>query len=214
MGDDRFGEFAKRYKEIRLPFWCNTRPETITEEKVKLLEEIGCDRITLGIEHGNEDFRKNLMNRRYSNETVINAIEILKNSKIPISVNAIIGSPDETRELIFDTIKLIRKLDLRKSDSISCLLLAPYKGTFMRDVCVQKGYIDKDTNSPDHSVGYVMKNPIFTKDELFGLMRTFTSYCRLSEEYFPLIRKAERFDKEGNESFEQVKKIYSEKFFS
>lgn len=214
MGKERFEEFARRYKKIGLPFWCNTRPETITEENVKLLEEMGCNRITLGIEHGNEEFRKRMMNRLYSNEEVVKAIEILKNSNIPMSVNAIIGSPDETRELIFDTIGLIRRLNLRKRDSISCLLLAPYKGTVMREICIQKGYIDKDINSPDHSVEYVLKSPIFTKEELFGLLRTFTAYCRLPEEHFPLIRKAEALTEEGNQSFEKVREVYNKLYFS
>lgn len=214
MDNARFHEFVDRYKKIRLPFWFNTRPETITEEKIKLLAEIGCNRISIGIEHGNEEFRRKMLNRNYSNETAIKAIKILKKSSIPVSVNNIIGFPEETRDLIFDTIYLIRKLNLRKMDSISSFFLAPYKGTVMREICVQKGYIGKDVNVKDHSLDYILKNPIFKKNELLGLMRTFTSYCRLPKKYFPLIRKAEEFSEEGDRSFEMVRKIYKYIYFS
>ncbi len=214
MGQDRFYEFVERYRKIKLPFWFNTRPETITEERVRLLEEIGCDRISIGVEHGNEEFRKRMLNRKYANEMVVKVIDILKSSKISLSLNNIIGFPDESRELIFDTINLIRRLKLRKKDSVSCFLLSPFKGTVLREICVQKGYIDKDVNVKDNNVDYILKNPILKKEEILGLMRTFTSYARLPEEYFPLIRKAEKFTEEGNASFEKVREIYSKMYFS
>jgi len=213
MNMKRFSEFVERYKAVKLPFWFNTRPESVNEEKIKLLEGIGCNRITMGLEHGNEEFRRNMLNRPYSNETMENAVKVLRNSKIPFSLNNIIGFPDETRDLIFDTIGLVRKLRLRNCDSISCLMLSPYKGTVMRDICVKKGYIDSKTNVRDHSVDYILKNPFLSKDELLGLNRTFVAYCRLPKKYFPLIKKAEKLTKEGNAYFEKVKKIYAKMYF-
>lgn len=213
MSEKRFGEFIERYRDIRLPFWFNTRPETITEDKIKLLEEAGCDRISIGVEHGNEEFRRNALNRRYSNKTVIDAVETLKRFNIGITVNNIIGIPGEDRGLVFDTIRLNRQFGLRKRDSISCFLLSPYKGTVLRDVCVTNGYIGRDTNIKDPNIDYILNNPMFRKNELLGLMRTFTAYCRLPEQYFPLIEKAEEFTEEGNMNFEKVRDIYSREYF-
>ncbi len=59
--DREFDEFCEMYADIRLPFWMQTRPETITEYKVKRLAEIGLHRISFGLEHGNEAFRKKLL---------------------------------------------------------------------------------------------------------------------------------------------------------
>ena len=210
---EHFREFAGRYKKIGLPFWFNTRPETVTEEKVKLLEEMGCDRISVGLEHGNEEFRRRVLNRRYSNALIERAIGMLTRSKIPISLNNIIGFPDENRDLVFDTIRLNRKFSLRKKDSISCFFLSPFKGTLLRDVCVERGYMDRDENVKDNNIEYVLRNPGFEGDEILGLMRTFTSYCRLPEKHFPLIKKAEEFTEEGNASFEKVRRIYSDLYF-
>lgn len=213
MSEKRFHEFIERYRKIRLPFWFNTRPETITEDKIKLLEEAGCDRISIGVEHGNEEFRRNVLNRKYSNETVIKAVEILKRFNISITVNNIIGIPGEDRKLVFDTIDLNRRLNLRKRDSVSCFMLAPYKGTVMRDICVKKGYIDKEVNIKDPNIDYVLKNPMFKENELSGLMRTFAAYCRLPEQYFSLIQEAEKITEKGNVSFEKVRHVYSQIYF-
>jgi len=100
-------EFAKMYSKFKIPFWCQTRIETITDEKIKLLKEVNCDRISVGIEHGNEDFRRTILKKFFSNEDVIKAFKILNKYQLKVSVNNMIGFPEETRELIFDTIKKI-----------------------------------------------------------------------------------------------------------
>ena len=63
-----FDEFCEMYKDIKLPFWCQTRIETISEEKFKKLKEVGLHRITFGMEHGNEKFRRTVVKRNYSNK--------------------------------------------------------------------------------------------------------------------------------------------------
>ena len=42
-----FDEFCDMYSEFKLPFWCQTRIETIEEEKFRKLKELGLDRVTL-----------------------------------------------------------------------------------------------------------------------------------------------------------------------
>ncbi len=107
-----FDAFVEMYNDIRVPFWCQTRPETITEERIRKLREVGLHRISLGIEHGNEDFRKKIINRHVKNETIIRACNIIHEYSMPagISVNNIVGFPTETYELAMDTIELNKKI--------------------------------------------------------------------------------------------------------
>jgi radical SAM superfamily enzyme YgiQ (UPF0313 family) len=37
-----FETFAELYQEIKLPFWCQTRPETLNEDRVKTLKKMNC----------------------------------------------------------------------------------------------------------------------------------------------------------------------------
>ena len=43
------------------------RIETISEYKFKKLKDVGLNRITFGLEHGNEKFRRDVIKRNYSN---------------------------------------------------------------------------------------------------------------------------------------------------
>ena len=100
-----FEKFCEIYQEIDLPFWCQTRPETVRREQFKLLKEIGCDRISFGVEHGNGDFRRNILGRNVTNKKIIDCLSIVKDLGIPFSVNNIIGFPHETYDLAFETIE-------------------------------------------------------------------------------------------------------------
>jgi len=203
-------EFADRYKEIHLPFWCQTRPETLTEEKVKILKDMGCDCLQFGIEHGNEEFRKKVLNRYGSNKQMIEGIKIVEKYKIPYTVNNIIGFPDETRELIFDTIELNRQFHPR---TINCFIFTPYKGTVLYRYCIEKGYMSKNTKVHQVYDGARLNMDSISYEELKGLQRTFPLYVRLPKAEWDKIRRAERFDAEGNRVFEEYKKIYQEKYF-
>jgi len=206
-------EFARAYKEkIHLPFWVQTRPETITEEKLNILKEMGVDSMNFGIEHGNEEFRKKMLCRYGSNQQIIDGLKLVEKYQIPYTVNNIIGFPGETRELIFDTIELNRKFNPR---TINVLLFVPYKGTFLYKYCVENGYLDKDAKINGHPMieGVKFKTNSINYEELKGLQRTFNLYVRFPKSEWPRIKIAEKFDEEGNQAFEELKKIYQEKYF-
>ncbi len=210
LSDEEFAKFVSLYKKIKLPFWCQTRPETISERRIKVLEDINCDRITVGIESGNENIRKNVLNRKISNHLIVKAFDILARSSIPVSVNNIIGFPDETREDIFDTIKLNRAV---KVDSISVFVFMPYRGTRLREVCLKKGYISPDTYSEDHTQNSIVSMPSISKEEIQGLLRTFPLYVKFPEKDYALIEVCEKFDEKGNEMFKMLSEKYKKEYF-
>lgn len=204
-------ELAELYKkEIGLPFWCQGRPETVTEEKIKILKDMNCVDMQFGIEHGNEAFRARILNRYCSNAKMLEAFKIVEKYKIPYTVNNIIGFPEETRDLVFDTIYFNRNLNPK---TINCYMFTPFRGTHLRKYSVEHGYLDKDASTMQLLDGADYKYKHITKDELLGLQRTFSLYARFPEAEFDLIRKAEKFDEEGNSAFKRLSEIYYEKFF-
>ena len=204
-------ELAQMYKsEIGLPFWCQTRPETITEEKVAILKDMNCADMQFGIEHGNEDFRAKMLNRKSSNKVLLDALNVVEKYKIPYTVNNIIGFPEETRELIFDTIALNRKLNPK---TINCYMFTPYRGTYLRNYCVEHGYLAKDASTMQLLDGADYKYDTISKEELYGLQRTFSLYARFPESEFDLIKRAEKFNEEGNRIFQKLSELYYQRYF-
>ena len=185
-----FDEFCEMYKDIKLPFWCQTRIETISEKKFRKLKEVGLHRITFGMEHGNEKFRREVVKRPYSNKLAIELMKIPTELDIRYSVNNIIGFPGETRELAFDTINLNRHF---KSDDTSCSILIPFHGTEIRRLVEEQGLIEKDRilttgNSPDFGV---LDMPQWPKEEVAKLRNTYAMYVKFPKDRWTEIKKAE-----------------------
>lgn len=194
MKDEEFDKFIDMYSSVKLPFWIESRPEDVTEKKLTQMKEVGCEGISIGVEHGNDAFRRKMLNRFVSNDAIINAFKIAKKSKIRVCANNIIGFPEETRELVFDTIELNKKL---QPDNIIVNIFCPYRGTKLFDVCVQKGYIDKNHIAGDYrgiNAGLDMFQ--LTREEIIGLQRTFPLYVRFPKDFYPRIKSAETNNKE------------------
>ncbi len=119
---------------------------------------MNCDRISIGIEHGNEKFRKKVLKKKFTNKQVIDAFRILQKSKIPVTVNNIIGFPDETRDLVFDTINLNRNI---KTDSINAYFFVPYRGTPLRKHCINRGYLDPHVKTDSLMRSSILNMPQF-----------------------------------------------------
>lgn len=209
MNKKRLDPIMSILEECKLPFWVNTRPETITEENIEALERTKCVRMSVGIEHGNEEFRKKVLNRRYSNKLCIDKFDIMGKSKIPVTINNITGFPEETRSLFFDTVRLTKKCLKKANDTASLFIFAPYRGTSLRELCVQKGYLPKDYWSDfDTNVARDFKMPHLSNEEISGFMRTFGPYCKFPESDWPLIAKAEIFDGEGERTFKEISDVF------
>ncbi|HOY66367.1 MAG TPA: radical SAM protein [Candidatus Ozemobacteraceae bacterium] len=203
-------ELASRYASIRIPFWCQSRPETVTEEKIRILKEMNCQNMQFGIEHGNEEFRERMLNRTYTNAQMIEGFRIVEDVGIAYTVNNIIGFPEETRELVFDTIAVNREI---KPATANVYLFTPYKGTTLYQYCLEKGYISSEDRVHQVLDSVPLRHQSISYQELKGLQRTFPLYSRFPESRFPEIRRAEIFDEEGNRSFERLRNEYMEKFF-
>ncbi len=208
MSNQVFESFVERYEEINLPFWFQTRPETIREDRLKKLQQFDFH-LSIGIESGSENFRNKVLNRRNSNEAIINAMHTLNRLGVKYAVNNIVGFPDETREDIFETIELNRKCNVT---DVNVFIFTPYRGTKLRQVCVDKGYIPPDHIAHSHILESTLKMPQISSEEIYGLYRTFVLYVKLPKKYWPDIRRAETFDDEGNAAYEDLAKFYREQY--
>ena len=75
-------EFAEMYSEFSLPFWFNTRPESYDNEILNALKDVGLDRMSVGLEHGNFDFRNKILLRKPTNEKLLHHLDLIANQEL------------------------------------------------------------------------------------------------------------------------------------
>jgi len=199
MSTREFDELKELYSDYKIPFWMNTRAETINEYRAAGLAEMNMLRMNIGIEHGNYDYRRNYLKRNVKDEVQIRAFEIVAEHDYASCANSIIGMPDETRNLIFDTINFIRKLP-DSIDATGAFIFAPYHGTPLRDLAIRKGYIkDEEICSLSNTSESMLRMPTISKSEIQGLAKVFSLYTKFPKERWPEIKIAEKDDEKGNQ---------------
>ena len=199
--------YYQMYKKYSLPFWTESRPETITEENAKMLADLNCIRFSVGLESGNRDFRRELK-RNYTDKKLFETGRILKKYGINFTMNLIVGYPFETRAMVFDGIRLLREI---KPNRVSTFIFTPYKGSHLRKVCEDNNMIDPDFIGDDYfQMKYGLRNNTFSEAEILGLYRVLPLYIYLPESRYNEIRKAESFTPEGDKIFEKMRSEFYE----
>ena len=200
LSEKRFDELYEMYSDFKIPFWMNTRCETMTERRAQKLEEMNMLRMNFGIEHGNPEYRRKVLKRSTSNERMISAFKMTSEKKYAVAGDLMIGMPDENRELVFDSINFTRQLP-EDVTRVGAYIFAPFHGTELRELAIKKGYIKNpdsicDITKPEESM---LDQPQLPRQELIGLAKTAGLYQVLPKSEWKLIRKAEGSGKKAAE---------------
>jgi radical SAM superfamily enzyme YgiQ (UPF0313 family) len=207
--EKEFSEFCEMYADINLPFWVQSRPETINEDRLLQLKKIGLFRMAFGVEHGNDEFRKRVLRRNVSNALMLDQFKILNKLDIKFSVNNIIGFPTETRELAMDTVRLNAKISC---DSANAYSFSPFHGTPLRKMAEDLGYCDKNLIARSVMKPTLLDMPQFSPASIEGLRRCFTLYTRMPESRWPEIEKAEQATAQGDAIWKALREECLEKY--
>lgn len=202
--------FTEMYQEFKLPFWFQTRFEDVDEDKLMWIKDAGCYRISFGLEHGNEEYRREKLHRNITNKRILEKAEIVAHSGIPFTLNIVVGFPYETRKLLFDSIEFIRQI--RNFDSLSVNVFVPYHGTILREMALKEGWLDpsRQTTSVIAESILEMPAPYLSGPEILGLQRAFPLYVKMPKSEWNEICKTEHFDDNGNETFKALSKKWYE----
>jgi len=209
--DREFDEFCEMYSDIRIPFWVQTRPETVTEERLRRLTDVGLFRTAFGVEHGDEHFRRTMLNRRTANAQMIEAGQIIKQSGLTFNVNNIVGFPNETRDLAMQTVELNRRIP---ANDFNCFSFSPFHGTPLRKVAEQQGLIKPEDITLSEQRASILDMPQFPRTAVEGFRRCFVMYVKFPRERWPEIRQAEEMTPEGDAVWEQLRQEFADTFFT
>ena len=209
MSSVEFEEFCEMYEDIKLPFWMQTRPETINDYNMKKLKSVGLHRISFGLEHGNEEFRKKILDRRWKNKDIIDKLKIPKKYDISFSVNNITGFPTETKKLAFDTIEINREID---ADNANIYAFVPFHGTPLRKMCEDLGLIKHEVITKCLTAESQLNMPQYPPHEIEEVKKCFTLYVKFPKNRWKEIERAEKNDEEGNRIYKVLKAEYLEKY--
>lgn len=191
--DDLFSADTKRISQIqnllkgknllgKVDFSCSIRANMVNDEIIQLLKEIGIKSIGMGLESGCNKTLKYLKRSNINIRDNENAIRVIKKHGISVHGSFIIGSPEEDKEDILETLKFIQKSRL---DGFDIYVLTPFPGTPVWDYAKSKGLVDEKMNWDRLNVNFndnynnaVILSEKLTRREIYKLFLRFTQEQR------------------------------------
>jgi len=168
-------KFCNAYKkEIDLPFECDIRADLCNEETFHYLKKAGCSDVNIGVESGNYNIRKDILNKGITNKQIINAFKLAKKYRIETTSLNMIGLPYETKENILETINLNKKIN---SDRMQVACFNAFKGTNIYNLCKEQGWINKNKKTHSKYLDTNVKHNLLSEEELKKIRRTFPYHC-------------------------------------
>lgn len=157
-----FNEFCEKYSQLNpsLPFIASLRADFINEERAKRLKKANCFCVTIGLESGNAEMRKNILKKNISDKTFILAARLIKENGIKLRTSSMCFLPGETIEMGFETLRLNKKM---KVNYAWIYPLQPYPGTEIYQYAVENGFLDKEFSFDDIDPLGILKSPLERK---------------------------------------------------
>ena len=136
-------EFIPLYKkEIGIPFSCITHPASLHKRTAELLKKGGCWLVSLGVQSGSERMRRDIFNRKESNQRILESVKYVREAGIRLlSVDIILGGPTETKEDIEESLDLCRRI---APDRIFTFWISYYPNTEIIKIAVDSGDLMKE----------------------------------------------------------------------
>ncbi len=186
-----------------LNIWAYARVDTVHESLMRTMKQAGINWLAFGIESASDDVREG-MTKRFSQDTIKNAIRISQNAGINIMGNFIFGLPDDSQETMQETLDLAKELNL---DFINFYTAMAYPGSKLYFEAIQN-----QIPLPEHWHGFAQYGeetlPMPTKylsaaEVLRFRDRAFTEYLN-NPEYQKMIR--EKFGEDVEQHIKEMLK--------
>jgi radical SAM superfamily enzyme YgiQ (UPF0313 family) len=156
-------EFLQEYKQkVNIPFMCTTYAKLVNEDVAKMLAEAGCQTVSYGIETGNYELRKNILNKNISNEEIIRCGQLLHKYGMKIQTSNMFCLPDETLEDAFNTIEINIKA---KTDFAFSALFMPFPDQKITEYCIKNGYLKQGYSLEDMPYSFLTSSVLMLSDK-------------------------------------------------
>jgi radical SAM superfamily enzyme YgiQ (UPF0313 family) len=157
--------FTRIKEELNISYGCMVRVETIKPEIVELFRNTGCRYVGMGIECGDEPFRKEFLNRHMTNKQIIEAFKELRTiDNIMLTSFNMTGYPVPYDARLTEATVRLNKIIT--PNIIQTTVFFPFPGTKLYKYCIENDLIDLDKAKNLQNVfsTSVLKDSLFTKE--------------------------------------------------
>lgn len=125
--------------KLKFSWWCETRVNCLNKKLLAIMKQAGCQGINLGVETGDPLVMKTQAKPGVDLAQLKNISQTADKIGIKLHFLLLIGLPQESRQSLYQTFKLIKKL---KPFSLGATVITPYPGTKLFHDALEKNWIE------------------------------------------------------------------------
>jgi len=95
--------------KLNIEWRCTARYDNLNEDLLQLMKQANCSGLYIGLESGSDRVLKSI-DKKITVEQIIKVSKMINNSGIPSATSVLLGLPDEGKEDIEETLKLMRRI--------------------------------------------------------------------------------------------------------
>jgi radical SAM superfamily enzyme YgiQ (UPF0313 family) len=135
-------EFADKWPErVGLPFACNVNINYLDETDIVNMKRAGCVSVQFGLESGSEEVRLKVYRKGYTDDVVYGIPPLLRKHKLTYRTNNIMGSPAETLDDMFATVRANKRI---RPNGCTVLLYRAFLSTVLGQEDHRLGRVDTE----------------------------------------------------------------------
>lgn len=163
------------YQRHEIGYAMNFRANFLTDDLAQHLFKSGCKEARIGVETGNEELRRIILNKGIRNIDIVEAFDACRKWRIKTTAFMMMGLPGENIETFQDTIDLIATI---KPNLIRMTFLSPYKNTAIYDYCLENKLFKK-IHPTDEFSSSPLKFEHLTDLQIYNFRHLFPWYVNL-----------------------------------
>ena len=136
-------------RKLPITWWAHAHANTIDLNLANLMREANCQELGMGVESGNDIILAS-MKKGVTRDRILKVGRVLRQAKLAVSFNFIIGHPNETLSSILDTVLFAAQLNPQEP---VFGIMVPYPGTEVWEMARkgEGGYVKLSENWDDYN---------------------------------------------------------------
>ena len=144
----------------KIHWGCNSRVDTMDDERAERMKRAGCWVVAFGVESGNQAIL-DYMKKGQRVERALQAAAICKRHGLRVHTFFVIGSPLETRATLAETLAFARRID---PDFFDFNIAYPLPGTELYEIAVRENLFEQPAEATGYATAAVRTRELSSAD--------------------------------------------------
>ncbi|MBF0181110.1 MAG: B12-binding domain-containing radical SAM protein [Magnetococcales bacterium] len=161
--DARTTDLREHLADLKTRFVFMERPELIRPSRVQDMQAAGAYSCSIGIESGDEEFRRQLLKRQMPDQKILESFRLMQQHGIRTHAFIMMGLPGQTESVMQESIRLLQTI---QPSTAQATTFFPLPGTELYELAREQNLLDPDAHPDNYYALSALAYPVAFKQRI------------------------------------------------